>query len=110
MLEVLLVAVPPERGAARHLRLFTILAAESVDDDHPAHDWFLALYSERRAVLVGTAWPTRSARAVDADLDPGRCSQILAMFDGLQLQWLLDPAAVDMTAVFEDFLTRLRPR
>jgi hypothetical protein len=32
------------------------------------------------------------------------------MFDGLQLQWLLDPAAVDMTAVFEDFLARLRPR
>jgi len=37
-------------------------------------------------------------------------SEILAMFDGLQLQWLLDPAAVDMTAVFEDFRSRLRPR
>jgi hypothetical protein len=32
------------------------------------------------------------------------------MFDGLQLQWLLDPTAVDMAAVFEDFLARLRPR
>ena len=32
------------------------------------------------------------------------------MFDGLQVQWLLDPDAVDMAAVFEDFLDRLRPR
>jgi hypothetical protein len=30
------------------------------------------------------------------------------MFDGLQVQWLLDPEAVDMAAVFEDFLGRLR--
>ena len=34
------------------MRLFTILAAESVDDDHPAHDWFLARYRERRGILV----------------------------------------------------------
>ena len=31
------------------------------------------------------------------------------MFDGLQVQWLLDPDAVDMAAVFDDFLDRLRP-
>lgn len=26
------------------------------------------------------------------------------MMDGLQLQWLLDPDAVDMVGLFEDFL------
>jgi hypothetical protein len=31
------------------------------------------------------------------------------MFDGLQVQWLPDPEAVDVSAVFEDFLDRLRP-
>ena len=31
------------------------------------------------------------------------------MFDGLQLQWLLDPDEVDLTAVFTDFVDRLRP-
>ena len=31
------------------------------------------------------------------------------MFDGLQVQWLLEPGAVDMSAVFADFLDRLRP-
>ena len=93
------------------VRLFTILAAESVDDDHPAHDWFLARYSERRGVLVDRLANAQREGTVDADLDADAvASQILAMFDGLQLQWLLDPAAVDMTAVFEDFLARLRPR
>ena len=93
------------------VRLFTILAAESVDDDHPAHAWFLARYGERRRVLVERLSDAQREGTVDADLDPASvASQILAMFDGLQLQWLLDPEAVDMTAVFEDFLARLRPR
>ena len=93
------------------VRLFTILAAESVDDDHPAHDWFLARYGDRRSVLVDRLANAQREGTVDADLDPDAvASQILAMFDGLQLQWLLDPEAVDMTAVFEDFLARLRPR
>jgi AcrR family transcriptional regulator len=93
------------------VRLFTILAAESVDDDHPAHAWFLARYGDRRSVLVDRLANAQREGTVDADLDPDAvASQILAMFDGLQLQWLLDPEAVDMTAVFEDFLARLRPR
>jgi AcrR family transcriptional regulator len=93
------------------VRLFTILAAESVDDDHPAHDWFLARYGDRRRQVADGLANAQREGAVDAGLDPHAvASQILAMFDGLQLQWLLDPAGVDMTAVFEDFLARLRPR
>ncbi|WP_241965048.1 TetR family transcriptional regulator C-terminal domain-containing protein [Microbacterium telephonicum] len=39
------------------------------------------------------------------DLDPQRVGQLVtAMMDGLQLQWLLDPDAVDMVGLFEDFL------
>jgi AcrR family transcriptional regulator len=91
------------------VRLFTILAAESVDDDHPAHEWFLARYGDRRAVLADRLANAQRDGDIDAALDPESvASQILAMFDGLQLQWLLDPGAVDMTAVFEDFLSRLR--
>jgi AcrR family transcriptional regulator len=93
------------------VRLFTILAAESVDDDHPAHDWFLARYGERRKTLTDRLAAAQRDGDVDPTLDPDSvASQILAMFDGLQLQWLLDPEAVDMSAVFGDFLSRLRPR
>ena len=93
------------------MRLFTILAAESVDADHPAHDWFLERYRERRSILVDRLADEQREGRVDADLDPEMLApQILAMFDGLQIQWLLDPDSVDMVAVFEDFLARLRPR
>jgi hypothetical protein len=34
---------------------------------------------------------------------------VLAIFDGLQLQWLLDPDAVDMVGALRDFLARLAP-
>jgi hypothetical protein len=36
-------------------------------------------------------------------------SRILAMFDGLQIQWLLDLDGTDMVALFNDFLGRFAP-
>jgi AcrR family transcriptional regulator len=93
------------------VRLFTILAAESVDADHPAHDWFFERYRERsRQVAAGLAAEQRQG-GIDPALDVDKlATEVLAMFDGLQIQWLLDPDGVDMVAVFEDFLERLRPR
>jgi AcrR family transcriptional regulator len=92
------------------VRLFTILAAESVDDDHPAHDWFLERYRVRRRELVAALGDEQREGRIAADLDVGAlAAQILALFDGLQIQWLLEPGSIDMVAVLEDFLDRLRP-
>lgn len=85
------------------------LTAESGDGDHPAHEWFLARYRDRRQTLVQRLTEEQREGRVDAGLDPATVApQILAMFDGLQVQWLLSPDSVDMVAVFEDFLGRLR--
>jgi AcrR family transcriptional regulator len=93
------------------VRLFTILAAESVDEDHPAHAWFFDRYTERRRQVAAALVAEQCDGSVDPALDTEAiASQILAMFDGLQIQWLLDAETVDMVAVFEDFLERLRPR
>jgi AcrR family transcriptional regulator len=93
------------------VRLFTILAAESVDEDHPAHAWFFDRYTERRRQVAAALAAEQRDGRVDPALDAEAiASQILAMFDGLQIQWLLDPKTIDMVAVFEDFLERLRPR
>ena len=53
--------------------------------------------SSRRA-----GWPP------DADLEQ-LAIEIVAMFDGLQLQWLLDRERVDMVAPFERFIARALP-
>ena len=90
------------------VRLFTILAAESVDADHPAHGWMVGRYAGLRAQLAARLREEQRAGHVSDALDPDLIApQILAMFDGLQLQWLLAPDEVDMAAVFADFLERL---
>lgn len=92
------------------VRLFAILAAESVDDDHPGHDWMVERYRTLRARFAARIEREQRERRIDPRLDPARLApQLIAMFDGLQVQWLLEPDAVDMAAVFEDFLDRLRP-
>jgi AcrR family transcriptional regulator len=110
ILDVLLALCRDNQRSPGLVRLFTILAAESVDADHPAHGWTVARYAGLRARLVERLQDEQRAGRVAADLDPALVApQILAMFDGLQLQWLLAPDAVDMSAVFADFLARLAP-
>jgi AcrR family transcriptional regulator len=90
------------------VRLFSVLAAESVDDDHPAHEFFRARYRLlRERAMARFAEEQREGRLA-ADVDPATLAiQVLALFDGLQLQWLLEPEAVDMVEVLRDFLARL---
>jgi AcrR family transcriptional regulator len=92
------------------VRLFTILAAESVDADHPAHAWFVGRYKDRRAELARGLAEEQRAGTVGAHVDADKAAaHILAMFDGLQIQWLLDPEGVDMVGLFEDFISGLAP-
>src|SRR4051812_28051827 len=78
------------------VRLFTVIAAESLEEDHPGHDAFVDRYRARRR---GTAQLLAAAQrdgAIDPELDvQSLAAQILAMHDGLQLQWLRDPGELD---------------
>ena len=98
------------QGTPGLVRLFAILAAESVDDDHPAHDWTVERYRTLRERFATRIANEQHDGRIDPALDPHRLApQLIAMWDGLQVQWLLDPEGVDMSAVFADFLDRLRP-
>jgi len=98
------------QGTAGLVRLFTILVGESVDADHPAHDWMVERYRGLRERFVARIEAEQRAGRVASGVDARTLApQLIAMFDGLQLQWLLDPDAVDLSAVFADFLDRLRP-
>jgi AcrR family transcriptional regulator len=110
VLEVLLELCRQNAERPGIVRLFTILAAESVDPDHPAHAWFVDRYRERRAQLAQQLAVEQREGTVATDVDAEKAAaQILAMFDGLQIQWLLDPDATDMVALFGDFLSRFAP-
>jgi AcrR family transcriptional regulator len=110
LLDALLALCRDNQRSPGLVRLFTILAAESVDGDHPAHGWTAERYAGLRGVLAERLRAEQQAGRVAGELDPDLVApQVLAMFDGLQLQWLLAPGEVDMSAVFADFLARLAP-
>jgi AcrR family transcriptional regulator len=86
------------------LRLFAILAAESSAPSHPAHDWFIERY-ERHAEALSHAFAyDQSVGRVNGDRDADVLARLLiGTWDGVQLQWLIDPSAdmeIAMSAFF----------
>jgi AcrR family transcriptional regulator len=79
------------------VQTYTVLSAESVTDDHPGQDWFRARYRGLRTMLIAALQQASDPddRASDADIEAA-AEGILAVMDGLQIQWLLDPDAVEL--------------
>ncbi|WP_307864986.1 TetR family transcriptional regulator [Myceligenerans salitolerans] len=90
------------------VRLYAVLAAESVTEGHPAHDYFEGRYRGLRAILVDALEEARGQGELSADLDARTCASIIiAVMDGLQVQWLLEPGSVDMAAATQSTIERL---
>ncbi|MCM6772390.1 TetR/AcrR family transcriptional regulator [Nocardia sp. CDC159] len=93
-------------------RLFTVVTGEAVADTHPAHAWAVGRYRHGAAWLARALDDGIADGTVRPDVDTAAVArQVLAMMDGLQLQWLLDSDKVDMVALFrayiEDLVTRI---
>lgn len=93
------------------VRLFTTVAAEAVDPEHPANAWLRSHYrssAERIRTALAEAAEGGDLRK-DAPAESIARSLIAAM-DGLQLQWLSDPDYADMAADFAILLETVRHR
>ncbi|WP_037496661.1 TetR/AcrR family transcriptional regulator [Solirubrobacter soli] len=91
------------------VRLYTVLAAESVAPEHPGHDHFQERYRGVRAALAHGIDEAQQAGELDAGIDAVHLATLLtAVMDGLQLQFLLDPESVDMVEPLTALLTLLR--
>ncbi|MEU8733218.1 TetR/AcrR family transcriptional regulator [Streptomyces tendae] len=77
--------------------LFAVLSSEATAPDHPARPYFVARYErvrrEARAAVENLSRRGLLRPHVDIESLP---SELMAMIDGLQVQWLLDPQAIDM--------------
>ncbi|WLQ05752.1 TetR/AcrR family transcriptional regulator [Arthrobacter oryzae] len=93
------------------VRLFTTVAAEAVDPEHPANTWLRRHHrtsAERiRAALVEAS--EDGALREDAPAE-SIARSLIATMDGLQVQWLSDPDYQDMAADFETLLETVRLR
>lgn len=82
--------------------LATVLAAEATSPDHPAHDFFAARYTRVRTALRRTIAQQASASSLAKEDIAALATLSMAVMDGLQVQWLLDPQT-DMIANFRVF-------
>lgn len=86
--------------------LHVTLSSEATSPDHPVHEYFIRRYE----TVVGLARRAFDEAAAAGDLlpsvDPASAARnMVALMDGLQVQWLLD-SSVDMPA---DLRAYLRP-
>lgn len=97
-----------ERNAERPgtTQLYAVLSAESATARHPAQDWFRDRYTVLRQEVEDAVLDRLGPEYREAASTPGPdghtpATAILAAMDGLQVQWLLDPDAVEMATVTE---------
>lgn len=84
------------------VQAYVVLSAESVTDDHPGRDFFEKRYRTLRAEVAHAFGVVCAERGITepAKVDLASAA-ILAVMDGLQVQWLLEPDAVDLARASE---------
>ena len=114
--------VPPGLEALRHLialavhnvhhrsivDLYARLAAEAVAPDHPAHDYFEQHYRMARRYAVESFKVLAANGELRTGVDPELAGlNLVALMDGLQVQWLSNRNAVDLVAAVRSYLQDL---
>jgi len=91
------------------VQAYTVLMGESVGEDHPAREWFRERYPRRRGNIAAALRAGIESGEIRSEVDcDAVAAQIIAMMDGLQVQWVLNPDQVDMAAVFANFMSGVR--
>ncbi len=95
------------------VQTYTVLSAESVTAGHPAQSYFRDRLTGLRDKIAGVLAEVTDREADDSEVRDS-ASALIALMDGLQVQWLLDPDAVDMprivAKVMDELVDELRTR
>lgn len=79
------------------VQAYTVLSSESVTDDHPGREYFEDRYTTLRREGAAAFHELCAQEGVTEPATVAAASaSILAVMDGLQLQWLLHPDVVDL--------------
>ncbi|MET7639211.1 TetR/AcrR family transcriptional regulator [Streptomyces sp. NPDC005438] len=91
------------------IQTFSALLGESITDGHPAREFFRRRYAWTRRQVAETL-RAHYGDTLPSGLTPEQVAPLaLAVLDGIQYQWLLDPDEVDMTEAFESLRVLLGP-
>jgi AcrR family transcriptional regulator len=94
--------------------LYCTLSAEATSPDHPAHGYFVRRYTDTIARLTGSFTRCAERGTLRPGIRPESAARAtIALMDGLQVQWLLEPDAIDMPRILsrtiDELVDRLRP-
>ena len=79
--------------SVNELRLFNSLSGEAPDPDHPAHDFLIAHNARAVQAYAAGIRQQMADGLAHPDLDPESVARhLIAVWNGLQSQWLTDPA------------------
>lgn len=79
------------------VQAYTVLSSESVTDDHPGREYFEDRYTTLRREVAAAFGELCAQEGVTEPATVAAASAaILAVMDGLQLQWLLHPEAIGL--------------
>ena len=90
------------------IELHCVLSAEATSPEHPAHDYFARRYQWGLSLLTEAFETMRIAGQLTPGADPASVARsIVALSDGLQVQWLLSRESVDMAEELRNYLRPL---
>jgi AcrR family transcriptional regulator len=108
-LEALVELVQANASTPGLVRAFTVLMGESTAEDHPAGQWFRERYPRRRDNLAAALRAGIGSGEIRPDTDSDAvAAEVIAMMDGLQVQWVLDPERIDMARLFAHYIETVR--
>lgn len=82
------------------VRLFMVLRVEALNNDHPAHEYFME--RERRVLSA-----FRDLAKHETSRPDELASGVMALMDGLQIQWLLNPDAFDLVERWDELAANM---
>lgn len=104
-----LVSLTRENMRRRQLvLLYTSMVGEAIAPEHPAHSWMLRHFEASEGLLTDGLREDQRSGHVLPDAPVERIARsMIALMDGLQVQWLLDPE-FDMGAALAEHVEELK--
>ncbi|MHA7270289.1 TetR/AcrR family transcriptional regulator [Arthrobacter sp. HLT1-20] len=90
------------------IELYTVLCAESVTEGHPGRHYFTERFARLRASYTSQFAVLARDGRLRPGVDPAQAAvQLVALWDGLQTQWLLAPETLDVAQGLRSFFDLL---
>lgn len=105
ILEALRLSIAHNARVEGLVHLFVTVSAEAIDEEHPGHDFFQHRYKRLIDLMRARINAGQAAGEISPAADSTAIARMLvALADGIQVQWLLDPENTDMLGIFDAFL------